>query len=39
MILMTAVVVDRGGGRDNENNKGVKMAETVREAADNGNGW
>jgi hypothetical protein len=47
MILMTVVVVDGdgdgGGGRDDgdgndENDKAVKTAETVREAADNGNG-
>jgi hypothetical protein len=32
---------DRDGGRrgDDENDKTVKMAETVREAADDGNGW
>jgi hypothetical protein len=45
MILMTAVAVDGdrdgGGGGDDENDKAVKTAETaetVREAADNGNG-
>jgi hypothetical protein len=29
----------RGGGGDDENNKTVRTAETVREAADDGNGW
>jgi hypothetical protein len=45
MILTMAVAVDRdggGGGDDSDgndkNNKVVKTAETVREAADNGNG-
>jgi hypothetical protein len=36
MIWMAAVAVDRD--RDNENDKTVKTAETVREVADNGNG-
>jgi tetrahydrodipicolinate N-succinyltransferase len=40
MILTTAVAVDRDDGDGNdENDKAVKTAEMVREAADGGNGW
>jgi hypothetical protein len=35
---VAVVVGDGDGGGDDENNKTVKMAEMVREAADDGNG-